>query len=181
MPHDAFTAGVKPGGLTTSLEIRILLCYLIQNAKSPLTQKEVERALLREELVNYFEIITGLSNLQKQNLVAIENDVITLLPAGEEIANTLIGDVPHTVRQTALQSLQFTQQNAIKQKQHQVEIMPYKNGYTVHCAILEGDLEVFHLSVYVADHFSAMQVREQFIEQGAELYRQTMNTLTSKT
>ena len=27
---DVFTAGVKPGGLTSSTEIRLLLCYLIK-------------------------------------------------------------------------------------------------------------------------------------------------------
>ena len=54
MAGNAFTAGVKPGGLTTSTEIRILLCYLIQHAGTPLSQGELETALLGEELVNYF-------------------------------------------------------------------------------------------------------------------------------
>ena len=35
MAGNAFTAGVKPGGLNSSTEIRILLCYLIKNAASP--------------------------------------------------------------------------------------------------------------------------------------------------
>ena len=30
--NDAFTAGVRPGGLTSSTEIRLLLCYLVKNA-----------------------------------------------------------------------------------------------------------------------------------------------------
>jgi len=29
--NDAFTAGVRPGGLTSSTEIRLLLCYLVKN------------------------------------------------------------------------------------------------------------------------------------------------------
>ena len=28
--NDAFTAGVRPGGLTSSTEIRLLLCYLVK-------------------------------------------------------------------------------------------------------------------------------------------------------
>ena len=43
MTHNAFTAGVRPGGLTTSTEIRILLCYLIKNATVPLSQSELEK------------------------------------------------------------------------------------------------------------------------------------------
>ena len=34
---DVFTAGVKPGGLTSSTEIRLLLCYLIKTT-GPVTR-----------------------------------------------------------------------------------------------------------------------------------------------
>ena len=68
MAGNAFTAGVKPGGLTTSTEIRILLCYLIQHAGTPLSQGELETALLGEELVNYFELASNLSDLLERAL-----------------------------------------------------------------------------------------------------------------
>ena len=51
---EAFTAGVKIGGLTNDTEIRILLCYLIKSV-GPVTREAMEAALLQEELVNYFE------------------------------------------------------------------------------------------------------------------------------
>ena len=35
---EAFTAGVKPGGLTDNLQIRILLCYMIKTA-GPITRE----------------------------------------------------------------------------------------------------------------------------------------------
>ena len=40
--NDAFTAGVRPGGLTNSTEIRLLLCYLVKNA-GPITRTEIEK------------------------------------------------------------------------------------------------------------------------------------------
>ena len=43
--NDAFTAGVRPGGLTSSTEIRLLLCYLVKNA-GPITRQEIENALM---------------------------------------------------------------------------------------------------------------------------------------
>ena len=39
--NDAYTAVVRPGGLTNSTEIRLLLCYLVKNA-GPITRKEAE-------------------------------------------------------------------------------------------------------------------------------------------
>ena len=94
MAGNAFTAGVKPGGLTTSTEIRILLCYLIQHAGTPLSQGELETALLGEELVNYFELASNLSDLLEQGFVREENGRYTILPAGADIAEALAGTRP---------------------------------------------------------------------------------------
>ena len=46
--NDAFTAGVRPGGLTSSTEIRLLLCYLVKNA-GPIARQEIENALMEDE------------------------------------------------------------------------------------------------------------------------------------
>ena len=68
--NDAFTAGVRPGGLTSSTEIRLLLCYLVKNA-GPITRQEIENALMEEALVNYFEIGSCLDDITKQALVTL--------------------------------------------------------------------------------------------------------------
>lgn len=64
--NDAFTAGVRPGGLTDSTEIRLLLCYLVKNA-GPITRTEIENALMEEALVNYFEIGSCLDDITQQS------------------------------------------------------------------------------------------------------------------
>lgn len=70
MASNAFTSGVKPGGLTSSSEVRMLLCYLIKTA-APLTRQEIEQALLSEQLVNYFELASNLSDLEAQGLATV--------------------------------------------------------------------------------------------------------------
>ena len=67
--------------LTTSTEIRILLCYLIQHAGTPLAQGELETALLGEELVNYFELASNLSDLLEQGLSLIHIYAQSSLPS----------------------------------------------------------------------------------------------------
>ena len=70
MAGNAFTFGVKPGGLTENTEVRILLCYLIKTVApmAPLTRAEIEQALLGEQLVNYFELSAGLADLEENGL-----------------------------------------------------------------------------------------------------------------
>ena len=46
---EAFTAGVRPGGLTDDTQIRMLLCYLVKVA-GPVKHETLQGALLQEQL-----------------------------------------------------------------------------------------------------------------------------------
>ena len=168
MAGNAFTAGVKPGGLTTSTEIRILLCYLIQHAGTPLSQGELETALLGEELVNYFELASNLSDLLEQGFVREENGRYTILPAGADIAEALADDVPRSVRDAAVRATLAAQQFARKEAQHHAQITPAASGtgYNVQCSIRDMESDVFSFSLYVPDKLTAKLARAQFIENG---------------
>ena len=74
--NDAFTAGVRPGGLTSSTEIRLLLCYLVKNA-GPIARQEIENALMEEALVNYFEylVITAVARNGKHTTVLCQSPI----------------------------------------------------------------------------------------------------------
>ena len=100
MPADAFTAGVKPGGLTSVTEIRILLCYLIKTA-GPVSREVLENALMQEQLVNYFELSSGLDDLAEQKLVTQENTIYTITKKGAQVSDDLCWDLPRSVRESA--------------------------------------------------------------------------------
>ena len=95
--NDAFTAGVRPGGLTNSTEIRLLLCYLVKNA-GPITRTEIENALMEEALVNYFEIGSCLDDIARQQLVTADGDRYTITDKGRKVAKELAYDLPRSVR-----------------------------------------------------------------------------------
>lgn len=178
MAGNAFTAGVKPGGLTTSTEIRILLCYLLKQAGVPLKRQEIESALLGEELVNYFELASNLSELCEQGFLRKEEGGYTVAPAGAEIAETLEDGVPRSVREAAVRAALSVRRFAYKEAQHHVEIVPAKGGYTVRCSLRDMDSDVFGVSLYVPDRMTAQLTREKFIENGDEIYRLMLAALT---
>ena len=97
---EAFTAGVKMGGLTNDTEIRILLCYLIKSV-GPVTREAMEAALLQEELVNYFEFVGALNDLVAQGLAIEGANGYTITEKGTTVAQTLSEDLPRSVRITA--------------------------------------------------------------------------------
>ena len=63
MERDAFTAGVEPGGLNSTNEIKILCCYLISEMQRPVPHDLLVEALTVSGLVNYFEVASAISEL----------------------------------------------------------------------------------------------------------------------
>ena len=63
MEYNAFTEGVRPGSVTTSHEVMILICYLIDQAGQPVSFQELSAALQGQELVNYFQLVEAVDTL----------------------------------------------------------------------------------------------------------------------
>ena len=76
MSSGVFTAGIDNGGLTTDYEIRILICWLLDRLKVPVTASQLSGALLGEGMVNYFEATCAVGQLIASGHM-LENDAGT--------------------------------------------------------------------------------------------------------
>lgn len=176
--REAFTAGVKPGSITTTTQIRILLCYVIRTVAQPLSRAELEQALMEKELVNYFELAAGLSDLENQELVTVENGRYRITPKGRSVADLLLTDLPRSVREQAVQAAVLAQQWARKAAQHQAAVLPDDRGFCVDCHIKQENRDVFRLQVSMPDQATAECARDAFIEKGGELYKVMLAALS---
>lgn len=171
MSREAFTAGVKPGGLTTTTQIRILLCYVIRTVAHPLSRSELEQAMLEKELINYFELADGLSDLEQQELVTVENDRYHITEKGRHVADLLLTDLPRSIREQAVQAAVLAQQWARKAAENKAVVLPVTGGYQLDCRIQELGQDVFHLTLLMPDRSTAEFARDTFIEKGADFYK----------
>lgn len=169
--NDAFTAGVRPGGLTSSTEIRLLLCYLIKNA-SPLSRQEIETALLREELVNYFEIGPCLEDIVRQGLAETGESGYTITAKGAKVAEALADDLPRSVRERAVAAVLRAQVWNRKSASYHAELTPQPDGSClVDCTVTGLSREAFSLRLSMPDRETAELVRRRFTLRGNEIYR----------
>ncbi len=177
MNNDAFTAGVRPGGLTNSTDIRLLLCYLIKNA-GPITRQEIETALIEEALVNYFEIGSCLDHITHQGLVKLQPDGYVITDKGRKVVLELAFDLPRSVRERAVAAVLRSQTWARKEAKYSASIREEGDGHcTVHCSIKGLDESLFSLELGVPDKMSAQLVKKQFILKGNEIYQILINKL----
>ena len=170
--NDAFTAGVRPGGLTSSTEIRLLLCYLVKNA-GPITRQEIENALMEEALVNYFEIGSCLDDITRQQLVTLTKGSYTITEKGRKVAQELAYDLPRSVRERAVA--------AVLRSQTWASITEKEDGHcTIRCTVKGLDSELFCLDLGTPDRLTAELVKKQFILKGNEIYQMLINKLTEE-
>ena len=166
--NDAFTAGVRPGGLTSSTEIRLLLCYLVKNA-GPIARQEIENALMEEALVNYFEIGSCLDDITRQQLVTVQDNVYSITDKGRKVAQELAYDLPRSVRERAVAAVLRCQTWARKEAK-----------CSVRCTVKGLDEALFCLDLGTPDRLSAELVKKQFILKGNEIYQLLVNKLTEE-
>ena len=175
---EAFTAGVKPGGLTDDTQIRILLCYLVKTA-GPLTRDTLQGALLQEQLVNYFEFADALADVEKQHLVAIdEESQYSITKKGSTVADTLALDLPRTVRESAIRAVMQIQSWRHKAAMNRARVEEEDGEYTVWCAIGDLGSDVFRLQLAMPDKLSAETIKNNFTAHGSEIYSKIMDMLT---
>ena len=178
--NDAFTAGVRPGGLTNSTEIRLLLCYLVKNA-GPITRAEIENALMEEALVNYFEIGSCLDDIAKQQLVVVDGDRYTITDKGRKVAQELAYDLPSSVREKAVAAVLRSQTWTRKEAEYSARIREKADGHcSVRCQVKALDSELFCLDIGTPDRLSAELVKKQFILKGNEIYQMLITKLTEE-
>ena len=175
---EAFTAGVKPGGLTDDTQIRILLCYLVKTA-GPLTRDTLQGALLQEQLVNYFEFADALVDVEKQQLVAQdESGLYSITEKGSTVADTLALDLPRTVRESAIRAVMQIQSWRHKAAMNRARVEEKDGEYTVWCAIGDLGSDVFRLQLAMPDKLTAETIKNNFTAHGSEIYSKVMDMLT---
>ena len=175
---EAFTAGVKPGGLTDNTQIRILLCYLVKTA-GPLTRDTLQGALLQEQLVNYFEFADALADVDRQQLVSLDEDErYSITDKGSTVADTLAFDLPRTVRESAIRAVMQIQSWKHKAAMNRARIEEEDGEYVVWCAIGDMGSDVFRLQLVMPDKLTAETIRNNFTAHGSEIYSKVMDMLT---
>ncbi len=179
MSSNAFTAGVRPGGLNNENEIRILVCLLVHKRQSKLTEADLLDLFTAGELANYFEVAGAIADmLAKDHLNRATDGTLNTTDSGADIADALQEDVPLAVREKALSLCDALLEHKTKIGQHKVQIIRQSDGYTVRCSIVDLGTPIFTMELYAPERDSAELIERRFVENGARIYSDALAALT---
>lgn len=178
--NDTFAAGVEPGGLRTSQEIKILICYLLRTVEQPMLRDDVTDILVGNGMANYFDIEEAMEELLRlQHLVQSDDRRIATTVSGAQIGDELSVRIPYTLRERSVKAaLRLLRRRSIE-KDNMVTVDRSPDGARlVTCAVQDCGKTLFSVTLRVADAHQEETVRENFLNDPTLLYRSALAVLT---
>ncbi len=180
MASDVLTSGIEPGGLTTSYEIKALVCYLFRSLNSPLTSDEVNNILQEDGLANYFEVSSAISDLERLGHLGLSEDTKTLFltNSGKEMAKDFERAIPYTVREKAARAgVKFL---AKKKRDTYNKATVERNGdaYILNVQMkLNENADLLSLKLTLGDYAQAEEMKKQFLSDPELFYKGVLSLL----
>ena len=179
MNHDAFSAGVEPGGLYSSQEIKILICDMLAGVDEPLPRQSVLEIIAAGGMANFFEAGAAIDELIRlHNLTEGEDGRLYLTEDGRQAASTLSGMIPFTLRERSVQAALKLLTRMRREKENRVKVKKLEHGRLVTCEIQDAGQPLLSFSLRVADDLQAGLIRERFLEDPTLIYSSLIALLT---
>ncbi len=176
---DAFTAGVEPGGLNNTQEIRILLCYMLDTVAAPIHRDDVSEIIVGGGMANYFNTEEAIEDLIRQQHLRYDDGLIATTATGAQIGRSLGVRVPYTLRQRSVAAALHLLKRRNIEQDNKVDIRKLEDGgYAVTCTIQDGSRDLLSVTLRVADQWQADQIKEHFLSDPTLLFRGNLAILT---
>lgn len=179
MIRDAFDAGVEPGGLHSTGEIKLLICYLLCAVDEPMSRESIVTVLCGNGMANFFNICTAIESLlELQNLSEDAENRLTVTPVGRHAVATLQDSLPYTLRERSVISARKLLKRLRNEQENAVTITREEHGCTVTCTVGHTATPLMSLSLLVGDEEQAERIRERFLDDPLSVYRDVIETIT---
>ena len=175
---DALTYGISEGGLRSTLEINLLICYVVVNSKERLTDKVLTDTMVEGEIPNYFETVNALEKLKSKGLI-IENENGFLSPGKncESLMELVENDLPYTIRKKSIELSAKLAVKEIYREENDVEIKKDGSEYSVTMHIKDMGKDFMTLTLNLPTSAQAEMVKEQFYSNPVKIYNNLIHSL----
>ena len=158
MEYGTFTADVRPGGLTEELEIKLLICYLLHHIRRGMSFAEINEVFRSKGIANYFEYSQEISRLLASGHIEAHKEI-------DGVERYYVTDLGIKT------SITF-------EKDNRFQVEPVEDGYNVTMTITDIGSDLLRLTLFVPKESDCEQIRENFYNDPAFLYRGIIAMLT---
>ncbi len=182
MEKDALAAGVSEvGGLFTTAEIRVLICYIFSTINAPVPGNLLANTLHYEGIANCFEVNDSIDYLCKNGQlkqVSAEDDTYLITESGKDIANTLKTTLSIVVKERAYNAALKMYTRFKNTKETDIKISREDNKTFITCSAIDDDTPFMSIKLMVSDEEQAIHIKERFLNNPTEIYSTIIDLLT---
>ncbi len=179
LTFDAFMGGVQDGGLRSTLEIHMLICFLLAHIDEKMTADVITETVIEGEIANYFETSSALQSLIDRGLVLQdEKGRLTATDKCKEYIGLVETELPRTIRQ---RSLKIAKRLAVRkkfEKENGAEIKEKDGNFfvTLHLKS-EADFDVMTLTLLASSNEEAEAIKNKFFDDPITFYNKLTDML----
>lgn len=181
MASGIFTEGIAHGGLTTDYEIRILICWLLEKVRIPVTVSQLSGSLLGERLANYFEVTCAVSQLlESGHIEEVEREgekALILTDLGRKTSQTFYKTVARSVREKAVEALSQCVLQDRFAKENRTEIVEAEDGFRLELSLNDVGNDLMTISLYAPSREICETMKKRFLTDPTRLYRLVLSDL----
>lgn len=182
MDKDAASAGVQPiGGLFSTAEIKILICYILHTVNEPVPANLLTNTLHYEGIANAFEVSDSISLLEKSGHIAIadkNDDSYIITKSGSDVAKTLRDSLSYNVKQRACAAALKMLARFKNARDTDIKITHEEERTYITCSALDRGAPFLSIKLLVGDDTQALAIKEKFLNNAAEIYPAIIQMLT---
>lgn len=174
MDQEMVIPGIGKGPITDIYIIKILVCYLLQSAPAPLSKEELQEVFDDGQLVSYFFFCNAYDEMLRDGHFTEETvegrTVCMLQEFGRETAEKLSYSLPLSLKDRVVETAIRLLSRRKLERENQVEITPYQNGFRLHCVMHETDFDLMDFSLYLPDRQQAELLGKRFLQDPVRFY-----------
>lgn len=181
MDSELLIPGVGTEPMSDIYEIKILVCYLLNSIKKPMSRKQLQEVFSEGSLVNYFSFCQAIKDMLENGHISCEklefDELYTLKEHGAETARQLEHSLPRSLRDNVVEIALALLTRIKNESENEVIVSEYENGYKVRCIMHDVDFDIMALELFVPDTMQAEKIREKFLKNPPQLYKDLIQLL----
>lgn len=173
--------GVMPGGLYEREQIKVLICYLINETDYPASSELLCGVLQKCGVANYFDSTISFSELVTNGQLIPEKEnskLYKLSESGKFIVHNLADEVPVVVRDETLKSYKLLLNRYDVQQENTANVQIVNSRAYVECTVNDGDDMLMKLNVYMPNVEQAEVVKNVFYNNTDVVYQAIVAIMT---
>ena len=181
MINDASGAGVTRGGLFSTAEIKILICYILNAINEAVPVEMLANVLHYEGIANAFEVSDAVVSLASSGqIIATDSSeqVYRITDSGRDTAANLKSSLSSVVKERAYLAVMKMFAKFKNAKDNAFEITSENGAKYLSCSALDAGKPFITVKLLITDEEQGNFIREKFLENPSQIYSKIIEMLT---